>query len=156
MNSITPWRLDSLLEIRRSRRPSVFLHRSNWYMTLSRQVFTSGLSMLYVGPIATLPKIFWSSAAVWTAIGTFEPPNLCVASIRTPCGLLARLTFYLRWRTPSSRRWSEGSSLMPALSVTKMSVPTLAFVVPWRTSVVLGFKFDFHMTKFWSFPPESR
>lgn len=49
-------KLDSELEMRFSSRPNVFLHKSSWYMTLSKHCLTSGFSMLYVGPIAILPN----------------------------------------------------------------------------------------------------
>ena len=46
MNSMTDYRFDSEVEMRFSSSPSVFLHRSSWYMTLSKHCLTSGFSML--------------------------------------------------------------------------------------------------------------
>lgn len=81
MNSIHDCKLDSEFEMRFSRRPKVFLHRSSWYMTLSKHCFTSGFSMLYVGPIAILPKTLSSFSGKGVPVGGFAPVPV---SILTP------------------------------------------------------------------------
>lgn len=159
MKSITAVMLDSFVEMRFSSRPSVFLHRSSWYMILSRQVFTSGRSMLYVGPYALLPKT--SSPfppAPFAAVPCLGAPwagmgGLFAASTRTPPSwggsrFCWRSALSLRYSAASLRLKSWGCALMPSLFVTNTSVPTLACVAPGSTSVLCGFRLDFQMMMF--------
>ena len=147
---IIVWSDFSLVVILCSMSPREFLTKSNWYMTLSRVYLTSGLSILNVGPIALLPNTLCSctSGAAWDLPGDADPLMLNLV-----CFILLAGGFL----SPGGPLFfSLGSDSRSYLSVTKISVPTLAYWVPCKCSIFLSFMFVVHMTMFWSLPPDRR